>query len=247
MSDCNGVLYTKEAILEFLIPSDDPESITRKAEQEKSLGGAVKGLRDVVEVKFEADPEREGRWICPITSKPLGAGTKAVYLVPCGHAFSEAAVTEMPGEAGCLQCNEAYEKDDVVQILPMSEADLDRLARRITTLKEQALTHSLKKAPGSKKRKKNAGGDAENGEKVPKLVKVDAPGEKNGSSGIKNSSTASLTARVLEEQEEQNKKRKLQRNENLNSLFSSRDASKVPKSNNDFFTRGFTIPSKDKR
>lgn len=85
-----------------------------KSESPGELGSAarVKSLRDVVEVKFhreEVDDDDEkfksptmSKWVCPITNKRLGPGVKAVYLVPCGHAFTETAIKEMPGE-NCLQ------------------------------------------------------------------------------------------------------------------------------------------------
>jgi hypothetical protein len=236
VSDCNGKLYNKDAILEYLLPSEDPDAPLKKAEAEKLLDGAVKSLRDVVEVKFETDPAAKdgGKWVCPITQKALGPGSKAVYLVPCGHAFSEVAFKEV-ADGKCLQCNEAYAPNDVIPILPVVETEIARLILRIKDLKERGLTHSLKKASGTKKKKKNG---AVEDEKVPKLVKADANGTKSESSGIRNSSTASLTAKVMEEQEQRNKKRK---NDNLASLFTSGDRSKQAKKN-DFFTRGFTVP-----
>lgn len=71
----------------------------------------VKSLRDVIEVKLQEEEKDEqekskssapSKWVCPVTNKPLGPGVKAVYLVPCGHAFSESAIKEMSGE-NCLQ------------------------------------------------------------------------------------------------------------------------------------------------
>lgn len=111
-----GNLYNKDAVLQFLI-GDDAEGISSKSDCEEILCGRVKGLRDVVELHFEVDTERtehpsdkinahrhqrrEG-WICPITAKPLGAGVKAVYLVPCGHVFTEEAIRQLKGDK-CLQ------------------------------------------------------------------------------------------------------------------------------------------------
>jgi hypothetical protein len=96
VSDCAGTLYNKDAILEQLLPKDDdiPASIIK--EKEDILQGRVKGLRDVVEVKFTVVREgKDEKKICPITSKELGPNTKAVYLVPCGHAFSEVAIRDI--------------------------------------------------------------------------------------------------------------------------------------------------------
>ena len=115
VSDCVGNLYNKDAILKFLLPGDEAEGISSKADCEEILCGRVKGLRDVVELKFEVDTERvdhvvsaaaghekrEG-WICPVTAKQLGPNVKSVYLVPCGHVFSEEAVRQLKGDK-CLQ------------------------------------------------------------------------------------------------------------------------------------------------
>lgn len=63
--------------------------------------------------------------------------------------------------------------------------------------------------------------------------------------GIKNSATASLTARVLNEENEKNKKRKMMgRNENIDSLFTK---DKKGGAKGDFMTRGFSIPASARR
>lgn len=94
------------------MPADE-ESAVRRAEQDELLKGTVKSLKDVVEIKFEIEHlkgqvsarngnVRDERWVCPITTKELGSASKAVYLVPCGHAFSEIAIKEVSG-GNCLQ------------------------------------------------------------------------------------------------------------------------------------------------
>jgi hypothetical protein len=104
-------------------------------------------------------------------------------------------------------------------------------------LAEQGLTHSLKKAPGSKKRKKHAA----EGEEIKKATTASANGN-----GIKNVATASLTARVLSEEKEKNKKRKMMGlSDNLDSLFTKDN--KDGKKSGDFMTRGFSIPSSARR
>ncbi|KAK7524607.1 DUF602 domain protein [Phyllosticta citriasiana] len=258
VSDCNGKLYNKDAVLEYLLPADDddPNAAVRKVEQsENVLRGSIKSLRDIVEVKFETDKDDAGKerktedgreiWVCPITREPLGPGSKAVYLVPCGHAFRGTAIKEAGGERVCLECNMAYEARDIISIIPTSEEENTKLDERNKTLSASGLTHSLKKAPGGKKRKKGA--DAEktfdssrSKEKIKEAVA-------KPSDGIKNSATASLTAKVLAEQEKKNKRRKVERNENLSSLFSSKDPAKVSTRNTDFMNRGFDIPAQAKR
>ena len=105
VSDSLGKLYNKDAILESLISSSS-DSAEQKAEDDR-----IGSLRDVVEVLFSSEEDTErtsgrqlpsSKWLCPITNKTLGPGVKAVYLVPCGHAFSESAVKEISGDV-CLQ------------------------------------------------------------------------------------------------------------------------------------------------
>lgn len=262
VSDSAGNLYNKDSVLRFLLPDDDGS--LNKEDCERVLGGRVKGLKDVVEVQFEVSKgskSSEERWICPVTSKELGPNVKSVYLVPCGHAFSAEAIKEMKADA-CLQCETPYDQDHVIPILPFAEEDMNRLRARSERLVEQGLTHSLKKAPGSTKKRKA---------KVESLKRTDKDGAKDvisgiatatpplrsmtpssGTStpkgnGIKNAATASLTAKVLQEEEERKKRRKLMgENENLKNLFTKNDGSQKHK-DGDFMTRGFTIPASAKR
>ncbi|KAK3112607.1 Replication termination factor 2 [Teratosphaeriaceae sp. CCFEE 6253] len=234
VSDSSGKLYNKDTILEYLVEG------SRKADAERITQGAVKSLKDVVEVKLELDPEATAEakhevWRCPITGDRLGPGSKAAYLVPCGHAFSGAAIKAVSGER-CPGCETEYAGNDVIPILSVVETDVVRLALRVKTLGEKGLAHSLKKiAGGGKKRKKKD----EVGEVVGGEVKqLDA-------ASINNASTASLTAKVLDEQERA-KKRKLG-SRNVQSLFSSRDQSKPIGKSSDFMTRGFSVPTEGKR
>ncbi|KAJ5180482.1 hypothetical protein N7492_003692 [Penicillium capsulatum] len=272
VSDSVGNLYNKDAVLQFLLPGDDAEGISSKSDCEEVLCGRVKSLRDVVELHFEVDTERsehpadrnqahrherrEG-WICPITAKPLGPGVKSVYLVPCGHVFAEEAIRQLKGDK-CLQCNESYSEDNIIPILPPKEEDKQRLIARGHKLAEQGLTHSLKKAPGSKKRKKHAVAEstankpnstAETTDSVPannSRSNTSTPTPAASGNGIKNASTATLTARVLQEQEEKKKRRKLMGNDNLDSLFSKEQKDSAKKSG-DFMTRGYSIPTAARR
>ena len=262
VSDCHGKLYNKDTILEYLVEG------SRKEVAERETQGAVKTLKDVVEVKFELDAEasvkgKNEAWKCPITGDRLGPASKAVYLVPCGHAFSGAAIKEVSGEK-CLQCETAYASNDMIPILATSDTDIARLLLRSKTLQEKGLTHSLKKASGSGKKRKKRDEAVESNAKAngtsngpssskweiidskPGTPKNGTPGpEAKSSSGINNSSTASIAAKVLEEQET-SKKRKLD-NDNVRSLFSSRDQSKSMGSSADFMTRGFSVPASNKK
>ena len=131
-------------------------------------------------------------------------------------------------------------------------ADRLRLKNRALRLREQGLTHSLKKAPGSsKKRKKDKAGidipgvnvEDESSKVEGLLAEEDRP--KTTVTGIKNAGTASLTAKVLAEEQDRNKRRKLGNNENLKGLFSSSTDHQGKQS--DFMTRGYSIPAGARR
>ena len=240
VSDSSGKLYSKATILEYLVEGrrrDDFQSTTQ---------GPVKSLKDVVEVKFEVDTETSNKkddtskteiWKCPVTGDRLGPGSKAVYLVPCGHAFSGSAIKEVSGEK-CLTCDTEYASNDIIPIIPTSTTDIARLSLRIKTLQGKGLAHSLKKASGEKKRKKkeDVAETQENGVT-----------STNGSATekINNISAASVTAKVLQEQD--NAKRQKRENKNIRSLFSSQDQNKPLAKNSDFMTRGFSVPSESRR
>ncbi len=143
----------------------------------------------------------------------------------------------------------------MIPILPTTPADIARLNLRIKTLKDKGLTHALKKAPGSKKRKKptatktdieTAGAKTCTPQEDEKATKIEKEERVNPttSNGIKNSSTASLTKKVLAEQDVRNKRRKLGQNENVRSLFSKEDRGTSMGNSSDYMTRGFSIGRK---
>jgi hypothetical protein len=245
VSDSSGKLYNKATILEYLVEG------TRAEEAQRETRGAVKSLKDVVEVKFELDSDdvsssdpkenkdvksksKKSAWKCPVTGDRLGPGSKAVYIVPCGHAFSGAAIKEVSGEK-CLTCDAEYASNDVIPINSVVDTDIARLSLRAKTLAEKGLSHSLKKASGSKKRKKR---DEQVGEAAEEKGAVKVKTSEDVKDKINNSATASLTAKVMKEQE-QAKKRKME-NENVKSLFSSRDQAAAMGNSAGFMTRGFS-------
>jgi hypothetical protein len=144
----------------------------------------------------------------------------------------------------------------VVPILPTAATDLARLNLRLRTLREKGLTHALKKAPGSKKRKKGTadketnglGAEADGKAKTKSKSSSDedkaTPKPADNDTGIKNSATASLTRKVLQEQEARNKRRKMGQNDNVKSLFNSSDNKPALGNSADYMTRGFSIGRK---
>ena len=118
VSDALGTLYNKDAVLNYLVNVGNNGREVAKEEFERrgeAFKDRLRGLRDIIEVRFQTEGlGTSQRWVCPVTGKPLGPGTRAVYLVPCGHAFAEAVFKEVPGSA-CLRVWFKF-----IQPLPMS-------------------------------------------------------------------------------------------------------------------------------
>ena len=205
VSDWRGRLYNYESVLKGLMPADGPSPDVTPA----SMG--IKSLRDIARLKVSKEGKK---WVCPLSMKELGPATKAVYLVPCGHVFADIAMKEVQEEI-CPECSEAFEQENVITILPTVETDVQRLEKRMESLRSRGLSHSLKKDK-SEKKKKRKGDDLD---KADNPVSSNKTKTSNGStkaptdarvSGINNEFAASLTAKVLAEQDERNKRRKLQ-------------------------------------
>ncbi|KAM7201609.1 Rtf2 RING-finger domain containing protein [Naviculisporaceae sp. PSN 640] len=221
VADWQGRLYNYESILNALIPAetkenpeDDstPPSLSNSESAGLSFASTgIKSLRDVVKLKFKRySPQgSKGREIiaCPVSLKELGGSVKAVYLVPCGHVFAEVAIRQIQEEEmACPECSEPFKAEDSIPVLPTDKEEIQKLAARLESLKEKGLTHSLKKdkSAGKKKRKADAVKEDDKAEKPAKKREKDSR-----LSGINNPMTASITAKVLAEQDEQNKRRKL--------------------------------------
>ena len=109
VSDALGTLYNKDAVIDYLLGVGKEGGEVEKVELEKrgeAFKDRLRGLRDLVEVQFQVEGAgSRQRWVCPVTGKPLGPGTRAAYLVPCGHAFGEAVFKEMSGDVCLLVCS----------------------------------------------------------------------------------------------------------------------------------------------
>ncbi|KAK2017477.1 hypothetical protein LZ32DRAFT_600674 [Colletotrichum eremochloae] len=222
VSDWRGRLYNYESILQGLMPSDDNAESPPSNPDSQELTFAstgIKSLRDIVKLRFHRytpPGTKKDVWACPISLKELGPSVKAVYLVPCGHVFAELAIKEIQ-ESRCPECSEEFKSENVVPILPVEEPDLRKLVQRMDDLRATGLAHSLKKDKKDKKKKRKAEDDAQEGGKADKKRAVDdsiatdsvKKGPSGGISGINNPMAASLTAKVMAEQEELSKRRKM--------------------------------------
>ncbi|KAK1767878.1 Rtf2 RING-finger-domain-containing protein [Phialemonium atrogriseum] len=228
VSDWRGRLYNYETVLEKLMPSDDsnnndddnttPATANGESKELNFASTGIKSLRDVVKLKFKrySPPGEKGReiWACPLSLKELGPATKAVYLVPCGHVFAEVSIKTIQEEL-CPECSESFESDNVIDILPTEQSDMERLSKRMDGLVASGLTHSLRKDKSQGKKKRKADDAKQEGRKSEKrkngegLAKPSKGAIDSRVSGINNPMTASLTAKVLAEQDAANKRRKL--------------------------------------
>ncbi|KAL5606495.1 hypothetical protein BROUX41_002901 [Berkeleyomyces rouxiae] len=215
VSDCHGRLYNYESVLQGLMPPATPDetNIENKTRSTFEATG-IKSIRDVVRLQFKrGGSSRNGVWSCPVSMKGLGSKTKSVYLVPCGHAFAEAAIREIQEEA-CPECSEAFQRRDVIPILPTTESEILKLDKRMEDLQALSLTHSLKKDKSQAKKKSKKDKIAKTG-----TVASEARGEKRKAteeprsrtdkriSGINNPMAAAITSKVLAEQDEQKRRR----------------------------------------
>lgn len=218
-SDWRGRLYNYESVLKGLMPNDDGEDKANGNDMTFFSTG-IKSLRDIVRLQFKrytpAGANSKTIWACPVSLKELGPATKSVYIVPCGHVFADIAIKEITDqEHVCPECSESFDERDVIPILPTDEAEVQKLQKRMEDLRSKGLTHSRKQDRSAKKKKRKAGdvdtaaGEDAKTERQKKTSKSSKTDASNRTSGINNPMTASLTARVLAEQGEKNKRRKL--------------------------------------
>ncbi|RDA82571.1 hypothetical protein CP532_1058 [Ophiocordyceps camponoti-leonardi (nom. inval.)] len=216
VSDWRGRLYNYEAVLNGLVPSDEPTDVATTTTKATPASMGIASLRDVVKLKFSRNGDK---WTCPISMKEMGPATKAVYLIPCGHVFAEVAIAEIQAET-CPECEAGFDRDNVIAVLASAEKDMQRLERRMEDLRARGLSHSLKKEKSDKKNKKKQKKKKHGGEESMETANADDDQARNGSKrpreetdsrirDINNPMAASLTAKVLAEQDERHKRRKL--------------------------------------
>lgn len=251
VSDWRGRLYNYETVLQGLTSSKSDEDDAKKDDEALELldevtngrdvsfaETGIRSIRDIVRLQgtpykspstsTTASTTSSQKWQCPVTLKALGPLGKSVYVVPCGHVFSEAAIITIATDKLCPECSVSIEPSNIITILPSEKADVMKLRKRIEALKADGLTHGLKKEKKEKsdkkdrkdkdkknknKRKASDGDDGTTGKEPTKKKEKASNGDsdKTGlSSRINNSMTASVTARVMAEQEALRKQRKLE-------------------------------------
>ncbi|KAH3684536.1 hypothetical protein WICPIJ_004486 [Wickerhamomyces pijperi] len=146
VSDHLGRLYNKESVLELLV---DPS----KFSQGQRVGVKhITSLKDIVELKIK-QRNGNGRFICSVTGELLGSGsTKAVYLVECGDVFLEKCL-KFDDSLKCPVCQVSYDKRNAIVLNSTDEESIKKLEDRLTSLKKDGLSHSLKKSKSNKRKK----------------------------------------------------------------------------------------------
>jgi len=212
-ADYLGRIFSYEAVLTALsTPPDDDAShhnsgystvttafsssthnVNETPTQATMLSFGIRTLRDIVRI-YPAQPPTDAHqdvWICPLSRKVLGAGTRSVFLVPCGHVFAEVSLREAAsGTHACPDCGvavgegagaEVKREDAVVLVLATGTEEVERANGRMDRLRELGLTHSLKKERGRahdgehkkrRKRKDRAEGENEHGEDISRRKKM---------------------------------------------------------------------------
>lgn len=164
VSDYLGRLYNKQAVLEHLISRKTV--IQEDSTSFKDPIPHIKSLKDIVEVHFSTE-ENSSTWICPITQKeilPEIKGSRFLYVVPCGHVFSEKGLKELDFEQ-CYVCDTPVDK--LIGRVVINPADKTEADERLNLLREKGLSHNMTPTK-TKKRKKEKGVNSSTDKKVKK-------------------------------------------------------------------------------
>jgi len=139
-----GRLYSKEAVLEFLLDRSKFECSDQFCH--------IRGLKDIKELKltinpaFTTDASKSGRhcsewnYICPVSGLEMNGRYKFCYFLGCGCVFSERALREIK-DSICVNCGRSYVDDDIITINGSDEeiSDLtERMKQRRMLAKSKA-------------------------------------------------------------------------------------------------------------
>ncbi|CAF0989615.1 unnamed protein product [Rotaria magnacalcarata] len=193
--DSHGLLYNKDAILEFLLDR-------MQFEHGPSY---VKKMKDVRELQLTESPEFKSNhndlgneyldvysspFICPLTGLEMNGKYKFCAIWTCGCVLSERALRSINNNSNeklcCPKCGKEYASNDDVIILNPENEDLALMEQR-----RQRLNASQKKN-GSTKRKTTEIEEESNGKKT----KIESTANSNGASSspaAANSSVSSST------------------------------------------------------
>lgn len=152
-----GRLYNKEAIIEYILNKESPNS---------SMLSHIRNLKDVTTLnltKREKDPNKAGSssddslqadYVCPISGLEMNGNYKFFFLRKCGCVFSERALKQVKMDT-CLVCNASFDQNDLI-ILNGNNEEVDQL--------QQRMLERRSKEKEKKKKRKHENGDLDNGD-----------------------------------------------------------------------------------
>jgi len=165
-----GRLYNKDAIIEYLLNKEAPNS---------SMLSHIRNLKDIVTLSLtmkqgyqekdvsagdqEADAQ-DSKYVCPVVGLEMSGKYKFYYIRTCGCVMSERALKEVKSDS-CLVCNKKYHEDDLI-VLNGSDEEVEDLRKRMQERRN--------KSKEEKKKKRKLNGD-DNSHKVQKTT--DSPSD----------------------------------------------------------------------
>ncbi|OTF72963.1 RTF2-like protein [Euroglyphus maynei] len=211
-----GRLYNKDAVIEYLLNKEAPNS---------SLLSHIHNLKDVVTLKLtpklkdektDSNGANDYKYVCPIIGLEMNGNYKFMYFRTCGCVVSERAIKEVKSKV-CLSCNKPYNEDDLI-VLNGDDDEIEDLKNRMKIRRN--------KLKEEKKRKRLNNDVSTNGKA--KMAKSDEP-VAAGSSTIQSDTvvkTSSLS--VLSEKASKNYsvKKDPTASEAYKSLFTSHESAK---------------------
>ncbi|XP_046919404.2 replication termination factor 2 [Dermatophagoides farinae] len=213
-----GRLYNKDAVIEYLLNKEAPNS---------SLLSHIRNLKDVVTLKLtpksndeKASTESNGtndyKFVCPIVGLEMNGKYKFMYFRTCGCVVSERAIKEVKSQV-CLSCNKPFTDDDLI-VLNGDDDEIDDLKNRMTIRRN--------KLKEEKKRKRMKNEDSINGKA--KMAKSDESVASTSSSTQSDNVVKTSSLSVLSEKASKNYSVNKDPNasEAYKSLFTSHESAK---------------------
>lgn len=136
-----GRLYNKDAVIEYLLNKESPNS---------SLVSHIRNLKDIIALNLtlkqgyeekdtagdqESDAQ-DSMYVCPIVGLEMNGKYKFYYIRSCGCVMSERAIKEVKTET-CLLCTKPFVEDDLI-LLNGSDDEVEDLKKRMAERRSKA-------------------------------------------------------------------------------------------------------------
>lgn len=185
-----GRLYNKDAIIEYLLNKEAPNS---------SLLAHIRNLKDIVTLNLTAKQgykekessgdqetdEQDSKYVCPIVGQEMNGMYKFYYVRTCGCVVSERAVKEVKTDS-CLVCNKPFSGEDDLIVLNGSDEEVEDLKKRMLERRNRT------KEERKKKRKLDGEEKSCKSKELKTADKADSGSQVAASSNVKTSSMTVL-------------------------------------------------------